>query len=34
MIAGALLLAEAFIVSDLVGRLLDRTDISAIDAQD
>ena len=34
IVAAAVLLAEAFVVSDAVGRLLDRTDISAIDAQE
>ena len=34
LVAAAMLLCEAFVVSGAVGRLLDRTDISAIDAQE
>jgi hypothetical protein len=33
-LAGATLLAEAFAGSEIVGALLDRTDIAAIDAPD
>jgi hypothetical protein len=34
LIVGVVLLAEAFIASGQIGRLLDRTDIAAIDASE